>query len=72
MNKKINMKNTNKTSKLNKVERYFGEIQKLPNGTFRVAWVDKKTKVNQHLTKWMRFSARSFARDLNKSSIVIK
>lgn len=65
-------KNKNNTRNSNKVERYFGEIQRLPSGEFLVKWAEKRTKINQHLTKWVRVPARSLARALNNSPIVIK
>ena len=57
--------------KNNKTERFFGEIKKLPNGKFKVVWVDQYKKINQFRTKWTPIDARDFARELNKGELVI-
>ena len=36
----------------NKATRFFGELKQLSDGTFKVVWVDRYTKINQFRTKW--------------------
>lgn len=55
----------------NKPIRFFGEIQLLPNGTFKVASVQRLTGINQHKRKWMQVPSREFARALNRGKLVI-
>ncbi len=56
----------------NKTIRYFGELQKLPNGKFKVARMEQLVTVNQHKRKWQSIPTRQFARELNRGSLVIK
>ncbi len=58
------MRNTNKPI------RYFGEIQLLPNGTFKVAHMQRLVGVNQHKRRWATIPSREFARELNRSKLV--
>lgn len=57
--------------KNNKTTRFFGEIKRLPNGKFKVVWVDQYKKINQFRTKWTPIDARDFARELNKGELII-
>ena len=52
-------------------ERYFGELVRLDNGKFKVKFVDKLVRINQHKRRWLNINARDFARELNKSELVI-
>ena len=52
-------------------ERYFGELVKLPNGTFKAKNIQRLIKINQYKKTWRKCNSRNFARNLNKSKIVI-
>lgn len=56
----------------NKTQRFFGEIQYLPNGKFKVAFMDRLVKVNQYKNKWEPVNGREFARALNRGQLVTR
>jgi hypothetical protein len=56
----------------NVTERYFAELFKMNDGSFKINWAERKTQINQHVSKWKQTDARELARDLNKSQLVIK
>jgi hypothetical protein len=60
------MRNTNKPV------RYFGEIQLLPSGEYKVAFMQRLVAVNQHKRKWATVSSREFARALNRGQLITR
>ncbi len=51
--------------------RFFGEIQQLSDGTFKVASVQKLVSVNQYKRRWEQVPSREFARALNRGQLII-
>jgi hypothetical protein len=54
----------------NKPVRYFGEICQLPNGQFKVAFVNKLVSINQYKNRWEPTNSREFARALKRGQLV--
>lgn len=53
----------------NKSIRYFGEIRRLPNGKYKVAFMQKLIGVNQHRRKWVDINKTQFTKELNSHLI---
>jgi hypothetical protein len=53
-------------------ERYFAEIYRLEDGTFKVGWAQRRTNINQFITRWKNVNARNLAREMSKSSLVTR
>ena len=56
---------------MNKENKYFVELLET-NGQFKVNLAKKLVGVNQFKRHWQRIVARNMARELNRSSLVIK
>jgi len=50
--------------------RFFGEIQKLKNGRYKIAKMQKLVGVNQHRRKWRDIDTTQFAKELNSHLII--
>lgn len=55
-----------------RTERYFGELRKLSNGTFKLFKIKKLVSINQYRRQWESCDSREIARKLNKAKLVIK
>ncbi len=51
--------------------RFFGEIRLMPDGSFKVASVQKLVSVNQYKRRWEQVPSREFARALNRGNLII-
>jgi hypothetical protein len=60
------MKNNTKSKPI----RYFGEIQQLSNGQYRIKFMKRLVGVNQHRRKWREIDTLDFAKKLNSKLIV--
>lgn len=53
----------------NKNIRYFGEIIEMPNGRFKVKFMQRLVGINQHRRKWRDVDTLEFAKELNSKLI---
>lgn len=53
-------------------KRVFAELRQTTDGKYKVIFADKLTKINQHKRKWLPLNARDFAREINKTGLIIK
>lgn len=53
-------------------QKYWAEIQTLPNGGMKLVKAKKHTVFNQHKRSWVTINARELARNINTSKLVIK
>ncbi len=54
----------------NKTIRYFGEIKKLPNGKYKVAFMQRLIGVNQHRRRWIDIDKTQFTKELNSHLVI--
>jgi hypothetical protein len=59
-----------KNNKRNKNIRYFGELVKLPNGKYKVKFMQRLVGINQYKRKWADIDVLQFTKELNSHLII--